>query len=86
MNNKLDPGDRLFVGVILAIVGLVGLVLVYRSLDYNIIIGDVQGFHSFQGGGLSVLSIIIIALFILVTLLGTYIIYDTIRKDKRNNQ
>jgi uncharacterized membrane protein len=86
MNNKLDPGDRLFVGIILAIVGLVGLVLVYRSFDYSIIIGEAQGFHSFQGGGLSVLSIIIIVLFILVTLLGIYIIYDTIRKDKRNNQ
>ncbi len=84
MNYKLDPGDRLFVGVILAIVGLVGLILVYRSLDYSIIIGDAQGFHSFQGGGLSFLSIIIITLFILVTLLGMYVVYDTIKKDKRN--
>jgi hypothetical protein len=33
MTDKLDPGDRLFVGVILAIVGLAGLVVVYRSLD-----------------------------------------------------
>lgn len=32
MTDKLDPGDRLFTGVILSIVGLVGLVLVYRSL------------------------------------------------------
>jgi len=86
MTNKLDPGDRLFVGVILAIVGLVGLVLIYRSLDYSIIIGDVQGFHSFQGGGFSIFSIIIITLFIIVTLLGIYVVYDTIRKDKRNNQ
>ncbi len=85
MTNKLDPGDRLFVGVILAVVGLVGLVLIYRSLDYSIIIGDVQSFHSFQGGGFSILSIIIIALFILVTLLGIYVVYDTIRKDKGNN-
>ncbi len=86
MTNKLDPGDRLFVGVILAIVGLVGLVLIYRSLDYSIIMGDVQGFHSFHGGGFSVLSMIIITLFILVTLLGIYLVYDTIRKDKRNDQ
>lgn len=86
MTDKLDPGDRLFAGMILAIVGLVGLVLVYRSLDYSIIMGDVQGFHSFHGGGLSVLSIIIIALFILVTLLGVHIIYDTLKKNKRNNQ
>jgi hypothetical protein len=33
MTDKLDPGDGLFVGVILAIVGLAGLVVVYRSLD-----------------------------------------------------
>lgn len=84
--NKLDPGDRLFVGVILAIVGLVGLVLIYRSLDYSIIMGDVQGIHSFHGGGFSILSIIIITLFIIVTLLGIYVVYDTIRKDKRNYQ
>ncbi len=85
MTKKLDPGDRLFVGVILAIVGLVGLVLVYRSLDYSIIIGDVQNFHSFQGGGFSILSMIIITLFIIVTLFGLYVVYDTIRKDERNN-
>ena len=85
MTNKLDPGDRLFVGVILAIVGLVGLVLIYRSLDYSVIMGDVQGFHSVQGGGFSVLSMIIITLFILVTLLGIYVVHDTIRKDKRTN-
>ena len=85
MTDKLDPGDRLFVGVILAIVGLVGLVLVYRSLDYSIIIGDVRSVHSFDGGGLSLLSIIIIILFMIVTLLGIYVVYDTIKKDKRNN-
>jgi len=48
MTDKLDPGDRLFTGVILSIVGLVGLVLVYRSLDYSIIIGEAQGVHSFH--------------------------------------
>lgn len=85
MTNKLDPGDRLFIGVILAVVGLVGLVLIYRSLDYSIIMGDVQGFYSFHGGGFSILSIIIITLFILVTLLGIYVVYDTIRKDKETN-
>ncbi len=84
MTNKLEPGDRLFVGVILAIVGLVGLVLIYRSLDYSIIIGDVKSVHSSGGGGLSWLSIIIITLFILVTLLGIFVVYDTIQKDKRN--
>jgi hypothetical protein len=85
MTNKLDPGDRLFVGVILAIVGLVGLVLIYRSLDYTIIMGDVQGLHSFHGSGFSILLIIIITLFVLVTLLGIYLVYDIIKKDKRNN-
>lgn len=84
MTNKLEPGDRLFVGVILTIVGLVGLVLIYRSLDYSIIIGDIKSVHSFGGGELSWLSIIIITLFILVTLLGIFIVYDTIQKDKRN--
>ncbi len=83
MIDKLDPGDKLFAGVILAIVGLVGLVVVNRFSDYSIIFGDVRGF-SFYGGGLSFLSIIIIALFIIVTLLGIYIIYDTIKKDKRS--
>ncbi len=85
MTDKLDPGDRLFVGVILAIVGLVGLVLVYRSLDYSIIIGDVRSVHSFNGGELSLLSIIIITLFMIVTMFGIFVVYDTIKKDKRNN-
>lgn len=84
MTDKLDPGDRLFVGVILAIVGLVGLVLIYRSLDYSIIMGDVKSVHSFSGGGLSMFSLIIITLFILVTLLGIFVVYDTIKKDKGN--
>ncbi len=51
MTDKLEPGDRLFAGVILAMVGLVGLVLGYRSLDYSIIMGDVEAFiHSMEGG------------------------------------
>lgn len=83
MSDKLDPGDRLFAGVILAIVGLVGLVLVYRSLDYSIIIGETQGVHSFHGGGMSLLSLVIITLFVIVTLLGIFVVYDTIKKDKR---
>lgn len=82
MSEKLNPGDRLFVGVILSIVGLVGLVLVYRSLDYSIIIGDAMGVHSFSGGGMSLLSMIIVILFIAVTLLGIYVIYYTIKKDE----
>lgn len=83
MTDKLDPGDRLFAGVVLAIVGLVGLVLVYRSLDYSIIIGDAQGVYSFHGGGMSLFSLVIITLFVLVTLLGIFVVYDTIQKDKR---
>jgi len=83
MTEKLDLGDRLFAGVILAIVGLVGLVLVYRSLDYSIIIGEAQGVHSFQGGEMSLFSLVIITLFVIVTLLGIFVVYDTIKKDKR---
>lgn len=84
MADKLEPGDKLFAGVILAIVGLVGIVFIYRSLDYSIIIGDVKSVSSFNRGGLSMLSLVIITLFTLVTLLGSFVVYDTVKKDKRH--
>lgn len=53
--------------------------------DDRLFVGNLQGFHSFQGGGFSILSMIIITLFILVTLLGVYVVYDTLKKDMSNN-
>lgn len=78
----LDPSERLFAGVVLIVIGLVGLV--YRLTGYGIVIGDVRTGSMFFGGGYSLLSLIITAVFIIVVLLGVYIVYDTIRKDKRS--
>lgn len=77
----LDPSDRLFAGVVLIVVGLVGLV--YRLTGYGIVIGDIRTGSLFYGGGYSLLSLIISVIFITVVLLGIYIVYDTIRKDTR---
>lgn len=75
----LDPGERLFAGVVLIVVGLVGLV--YRLTGYGVI-EDLKT-AMFYGGGHSLLSLIISAIFIIVVLLGIYIVYDTIKKDAR---
>ncbi len=77
----LDPSERLFAGVVLIVIGLVGLV--YRLTGYGVIIGDIRTGSMFYGGGYSLLSLIISALFVIVVLLGVYIVYDTIRKDKK---
>ncbi len=75
----IDPSDRLFAGVVLIVVGLVGLV--YRITGYGMVIGDLRTGSMFFGGGYSLLSLIISAIFIIVVLLGIYIVYSTIRKD-----
>ncbi len=87
MAARLEPSDKLFAGVILTVVGLVGLFysLVYISRDYSVVIGDLRGAHAFYGGGYTILSLIITSIFIIVTLLGVYIVYDTIKKDSKSN-
>ncbi|MCX9026243.1 MAG: hypothetical protein OIN85_09140 [Candidatus Methanoperedens sp.] len=77
----LDPSERLFAGVVLIVIGLVGLV--YRLTGYGMIIGDIRTGSMFYSGGYSLLSLIITAVFIIVVLLGVYIVYDTIRKDSK---
>lgn len=77
----LDPSERLFAGVVLIVVGLVGLV--YRQTGYGMIIGDLRAGSMFYGGGYSLLSLMISAIFIIVVLLGIYIVYDTIKKNAR---
>jgi hypothetical protein len=77
----LDPSERLFVGVVLIVIGLVGLI--YRLTGYGMVIGDIRTGSMFYSGGYSLLSLIITAVFIIVVLLGVYIVYDTIRKDAR---
>ncbi len=77
----LDPSERLFAGVVLIVVGLVGLV--YRQTGYGMIIGDLRTGSMFYGGGYSLLSLMISAIFIIVVLLGIYIVYDTIKKNAR---
>ncbi len=72
----LDPSERLFAGVVLIVVGLVGLV--YRLTGYGMVIGDIRTGSMFYSGGYSLLSLIITAVFIIVVLLGVYIVYDTI--------
>ena len=75
----LEPGEKLFAGVVLIVIGLVGLV--YRLTGYGMIIGDVRTGSMFYGGGYSLLSLLITAIFIIVVLFGMYIVYDTIKKD-----
>ena len=75
----LDPSEKLFAGVVLIVIGLVGLV--YRLTGYGMIIGDVRTGSMFYGGGYSLLSLIITAIFIIVVLFGMYIVYDTIRRE-----
>jgi uncharacterized membrane protein len=77
----LEPSERLFAGVVLIVIGLVGLV--YRLTGYGMIIGDIRTGSMFYSGGYSLLSLVISAIFIIVVLLGVYIVYDTIRKDAR---
>jgi hypothetical protein len=77
----LDPSERLFAGVVLIVVGLVGLV--YRLTGYGMVIGDIRTGSMIYSGGYSLLSLIITTIFIIVVLLGVYIVYDTIRKDAR---
>lgn len=77
----LEPGERLFAGVVLIVVGLVGLV--YRLTGYGMVIGDIRTGSMFYSGGYSLLSLVITAVFIIVVLLGVYIVYDTIRKDSK---
>jgi len=77
----LDPSERLFAGVVLIVVGLVGLV--YRLTGYGMVIGDIRTGSMFYSGGYSLLSLIITAVFVIVVLLGIYIVYDTIRKDSK---
>lgn len=77
----LDPSERLFAGVVLIVIGLVGLV--YRMTGYGMIIGDIRTGSVFYSGGYSLLSMIISAVFIIVVLLGVYIVYDTVRKDTK---
>ncbi len=77
----LDPSERLFAGVVLIVIGLVGLV--YRLTGYGVIIGDIRTGSMFYSGGYSLLSLVISALFVIVVLLGVYIVYDTIRKDTK---
>ncbi len=77
----LDPSEKLFAGVVLTVIGLVGLV--YRLTGYGMVIGDLRTGSMFYGGGYSLLSLIISAIFIIVVLLGMYIVYDTIKKDIR---
>jgi len=56
----LDPSERLFAGVVLIVIGLVGLV--YRLTGYGMIIGDVRTGSMFYGGGYSLLSLLITAI------------------------
>lgn len=76
----LDPGERLFAGVVLIVVGLVGMV--YRLTGYGVI-EDLRTAAMFYGSSHSLLSLLISAIFIIVVLLGIYIVYDTIKKDAR---
>lgn len=70
----LEPSERLFAGVVLIVIGLVGLV--YRLTGYGMIIGDIRTGSMFYSGGYSLLSLIITTVFIIVVLPG-YISYMT---------
>ena len=80
MGEKREVGksERLFVGLILTIAGLLGLG--YGTMGYGMM-GGMMGYRGMMGYGYgySVTSIIITAIFIGVTLFGLYIIYDSVR-------
>jgi len=71
----LDPGERLFAGVVLIVIGLMGLV--YRLNGYGVIMRDIRTGSMFYSRGYSLLSLIISAVFIIVVLLGVYISFMT---------
>lgn len=79
MGIKLDQSERLFAGVVLVVVGLVGLV--YRITGYGMLIGDVRGTYTYYSGGCNLLSLVVTTIFLIVALLGIYVVYDTIKKD-----
>lgn len=79
MGLKMDPSDKLFAGVVLIVVGLVGLV--YRITGYGMLIGDVRGTYTYYSGGCNQLSLVVTAVFLIVTFLGIYVVYDSIRKN-----
>ncbi len=81
MANKLDPGEKLLAGVVLTVTGLVGLV--YRLTGYGMVVGDLKDGYMFYGGSYSTLSLLISAVFMVIAILGAYIVYDTIKKDAR---
>ena len=81
MADKLDPGEKLLAGLVLTVVGLIGLV--YRFPGYGIVIGDLGGGYMFYSWSHFLLPIIISSIFIIVAILGMYIVYDTIKKDAK---
>lgn len=82
MAERLDPGEKLIAGVVLIVVGLVGLN--YRLTGFDMVIGNIRSGHMVYGGSYTIISIIVIIIFLIVTILGIYIVYDTIKKDTRN--
>ncbi len=79
MGIKLDPSEKLFAGVVLIVVGLVGLV--YRITGYGMLIGDIRGTYTYYSGGCNLLSLVVTAVFLIVTFIGIYLVYDTVKKD-----
>lgn len=69
---KAGTSERLFVGVILTIIGLFGLGS--GTLGFGMM-GGMMGY-----GGYSPLSIVILAVFLGVTLFGLYIIYGALKE------
>ncbi len=70
----LDPGERLFAGVVLIVIGLMGLV--YRLTGYDMIIGDIRSGSMFYSGDYSLLPLNISVVFIIIVLPG-YISFMT---------
>lgn len=77
MVNKIDRSERLLAGVILIIFSLIGLT--YRLTGYDIIGGTRYVYY--RSAGYSLPYIMISLIFVMVLLLGVYLVYNTTQEN-----
>ncbi len=78
MVNKIDRSERLLAGVILIIFSLIGLM--FRLTGYESIIRGTRYVY-YHSGGYSLPSLMISLIFIIILLLGIYLIYNVTQEE-----